>query len=337
MLDVRDIRLLRIDFRDASSTQLGRAGRGPGEYTLPQHLVALGGDTTLAVDMSGGGRAVVITHDGVATSTLQSAGIERGKPLFVSSDIQSDARGRLYELVTRSYREAGARRPMDSSGVRRLDRQTGRQDTLASISRRARSPLLKTITAKPGGATGENAIRAGGAPPPFMTVDQWAVAPDGRIAVVSVEPYQVTYVAEDHQRSVGAPITWAPERVNSAQKARWRERMSRPVLTISYDRNGSMAGGTSKPKFTEPIEWPSLLPPFLGDAVRFAPDGILWIERTAAAAAPQTFDLIDRRGRLTSHVVLPPRTRLVGFGKATMYVVRIDADDLEYLQRYTRP
>jgi hypothetical protein len=37
-----------------------------------------------------------------------------------------------------------------------------------------------------------------------------------------------------------------------------------------------------------------------------------------------------RRGR----VALPPKTRLVGFGNGTLYLVRRDDDDLEYLQRY---
>jgi hypothetical protein len=71
--------------------------------------------------------------------------------------------------------------------------------------------------------------------------------------------------------------------------------------------------------------------------LRFAPDGTLWIERAVAADLPQSFDLIDRNGSLARRVVMPPRTRLVGFGVGTVYTVRIDEDQLEYLQRYRLP
>lgn len=334
VLDSKEIRILRIDFRDGSATPLGRPGRGPGEYTLPFSLVGLGGDTTLAVDMSGGGRALLITKEGVNASTIQSAGIARGTPIFQTDDVQSDARGRLYELVMRRY--VNAQPPNDSGGIRRLDRQSGKRDTIASISRMIKSPLLRPASAASGGE-GAQPVAIGGAPPPFMSVDQWAVAPDGRIAVVSVEPYRVTFIADDGRQTVGAPIPYTPERVNDAQKARWRELKAQPVRTIYYGANGSMVGGTSKPRYAEPREWPDVLPPFLANAVQFAPDGQLWIERTTPAGAPQTFDVIDRVGRRASRVVLAPRTRLVGFGARTMYTVRIDDDDLEYLQRHARP
>ncbi|MEO7361553.1 MAG: hypothetical protein ABI120_14565 [Gemmatimonadaceae bacterium] len=73
----------------------------PGEYTLPLRLVALPGDSTLAVDMSGGGRAIVITRDAVSGTPLRSTGFNNNKPLFNRSEVQSDARGRIYEQVDR--------------------------------------------------------------------------------------------------------------------------------------------------------------------------------------------------------------------------------------------
>jgi len=36
-------------------------------------------------------------------------------------------------------------------------------------------------------------------------------------------------------------------------------------------------------------------------------------------------------------VSLNPDSRVVGFGKGTVYVARVDQDDLQYLQRYKRP
>jgi hypothetical protein len=36
-------------------------------------------------------------------------------------------------------------------------------------------------------------------------------------------------------------------------------------------------------------------------------------------------------------VVLAPRSKLLGFGKSSVYVLRIDEDDLQYVQRYALP
>ena len=47
--------------------------------------------------------------------------------------------------------------------------------------------------------------------------------------------------------------------------------------------------------------------------------------------------MIDPAGRLVRQVVLPLRSRVVGFGKASVYVSRYDQDDLQYLQRYALP
>jgi hypothetical protein len=87
----------------------------------------------------------------------------------------------------------------------------------------------------------------------------------------------------------------------------------------------------------EPLEWPEYLPPFLDRALRFAPDGMLWVERTVPADAAPVHDVIDAEGRVSYRVSLPKKTRLVGFGANSAYLVRIDDDDLEYLQRYRLP
>ena len=40
---------------------------------------------------------------------------------------------------------------------------------------------------------------------------------------------------------------------------------------------------------------------------------------------------------LNSGVELPPRTRLVGFGVRSVYLVRLDVDDIERLERHALP
>ncbi len=336
VLDDIEARIVRVDLREGTLTSLGRAGRGPGEYTLPIALVALGADTTLAVDMSGGGRGLVVTRDGVAAAALRSAGFAVGARLFSSSELQSDARGRLYELVPRVRLENGIPMRTTLSGVRRLDRATGRLDTLGELSRLVRSPLLSPPRPTADGGPAEVSRASAGAPKPYSSVDQWAVAPDGRIALVTVEPYRVRFVLADGRQVEGPPLSHALAPLTAADKEHWRQQRQRPVPTLTYGPNG-MSAGLSRPRYEEPDAWPPSMPPFLPNAIRFAPDGVLWIQRASSASESQTFDLIDRNAQLASRVVLPPRTRLVGLGARSVYVVRIDDDDLEYLQRHPVP
>ena len=88
--------------------------------------------------------------------------------------------------------------------------------------------------------------------------------------------------------------------------------------------------------YREPAEWPEFLPPFVGTSV-FAPNGLLWVPRATAAGRPPLFDIINGRGVLVERVELPARTKLVGFGANSIYVVRLDEDDLQYLQRHALP
>ena len=82
------------------------------------------------------------------------------------------------------------------------------------------------------------------------------------------------------------------------------------------------------------MQWPSHKPPFLANAATITPDGMLWVLRTRRHTdSIPTYDVFDSQGRLTSRVALPKRTRLAGFGRNTVYLIRTDDDDLQYLQR----
>lgn len=97
------------------------------------------------------------------------------------------------------------------------------------------------------------------------------------------------------------------------------------------------------PRPVEP-EWPKYLPPFVRpldivpyEPVRFDQAGMLWVLRTTPADEPPTFDIIDETGWVVQQVKLPHNSRLVGFGTNSVYLVRIDEVDLEYLEKYPLP
>jgi hypothetical protein len=69
-----------------------------------------------------------------------------------------------------------------------------------------------------------------------------------------------------------------------------------------------------------------------------APNGQIWIARTREATDNQPkYDIIDGSGRLVGRVAFPTRTRVIGFGATSVYTVRTDEDDLQYLQRFRLP
>ena len=326
VIDDIENRILRVDLREGTATVIRRQGNGPGEYTLPVGLLALAADTTLAVDLTGGGRALLIVARGASSDRLAARGIAPGAPLFYRPDVQADARGTLYELVMLTAPED---RAGGHSGIRRLDRASGRQDTIGRVSQQGRSPLLRPM---PTTSTANTAPRAAGPPPPYATTDQWAVAADGRVAIVTVDPYRVVFIDPSGGRVEGPVLPYRPVPMSAGLKAEWRVRQEQPVLSLRMNEDRTMSPGRSRRTYVEPTAWPDVLPPFLQRALRFAPDGMLWIERAVEAGAGQGFDVIDARGRLVRHVRLDAGLRLVGFGRDGVYTVRRDADDLEYLQ-----
>lgn len=82
-------------------------------------------------------------------------------------------------------------------------------------------------------------------------------------------------------------------------------------------------------------DWPEYVPPFLASAALARPNGEVWVLRTRKPGDKiPTYDVFDASGRVIGRVALPADTRLIGFGNGTVYLVRTDADDLQYLQRY---
>ena len=86
------------------------------------------------------------------------------------------------------------------------------------------------------------------------------------------------------------------------------------------------------------LTFPLVKPPFeLGNT--FArPNGEVWVLRTRSARErAAVYDVFTRAGGMIGRVAFQPATRLVGFGSGTVYTVRMDADDLQYLERWALP
>ena len=328
VLDSRDQAVKLADFKTGTATMIGRKGSGPGEYQLPLELFALPGDSSVIYDMANNGAPVVITPQGKAGNPLPGMRAERAVG-FLNVGGRIDESGRIYR--------GGHGATVGRDPIERLDRRTGKIDTVGWYSRRVVSPLIEPV--QEGGARSK--FSRAGKPIPFASVKLFDVAPGGAIVVLSPEPYRVSFIADGRQ-SDGPVIPYQRLRVTDADKAEWRAEKSKPVATIMFNRGGATTAGYQPPSPTEePDKWPEYLPPYLlttgADRLRIAPDGTIWIERAVNAGSPALYDVLSRTGALAYRVTVPKRTRIVGFGRSGIYAVRLDDDDLQYLQRFRFP
>jgi hypothetical protein len=319
-----------IELTTGEVTPIGREGQGPGEYGMPGTLFPLGGDSTLMLDFAAM-RGLVLVGDRVGPTVPLITG--SGMPLIPRA---VDARGRLYGSTSVVMRGPGAGAPSgDSVPIPRLDPATGAVDTAAWV---------RAATGGPGGVAvrggGGAAVRMGASLRPYAPEDGWAVAPDGRIAMVHADNYRVDWIANG-KRTAGAPIAYTPVKVGSAEKEEWADRMAGATMMV---RTMGGPGGSDGPRAMRPqrpnvdeLEWPAQKPPFDAQGVFVTPEGELWIRtHQPAGAKRQRYDVVDAQGRLVRRVELADDRRLVGFGRGTLYTVRRDADDLEWLERFRR-
>jgi hypothetical protein len=334
--DIRDKVVQLIDLTAGTMTKVGREGQGPGEYGLPRGLYALPSGETLLFDMMGR-RLLTIMPDGkpgpIVDMPRPPASAD-GRPamMFGFTDFRGvDAQGRLY-LQGSPFGPDGS--TVDSVAIMRWDRVKPTMDTVGFV----KNPPGSSAS----GSRGRMEVRIGGGKV-WSPAETWDVAGDGRIARVIPSPYRVVWYAAG-KPSAGPTQPYSPIKVTKAEKDAYLEARRRsPPMMITIGGGGgtrttSTGGGPSLP---EP-EFEETMPPFVGGpggaAVLATPDGEVWVARTRPASDKiPTYDVFDRTGALVKKVSLNPSSRVVGFGKGTVYVARTDEDDLQYLQRYKKP
>jgi len=339
--DAREKTVQLIDLKAGTATKIGREGSGPGEFALPIRLLALPGDTSAVYDPLNR-RYLLIGPDGkvggFASYEAQASG---SGPIRLTIPRTVDARGRLYSVgPSFNINPNGPTSSADSAPILRLDRTTKKTDTVAFVH----IPPATVTTS--GGGRGQNvSVRAGGGNP-FAATDEWAVMPDGRVAVVRVKDYHVDWYAPNGQKTSGPAIAYAKIKVTDEDKKQYRERAASAGTAIMMTQrvgpggtsSSASVGAPTNGQLPEPTDWPDVKPAFTANAAMGAPNGQVWVLRTRSAKDKiPTYDVFDASGKVVSRVALPATTRLVGFGNGTVYLARSDEDDLQYLQRYRLP
>ncbi len=359
--DPRDKVVSVIDFRSGSAATIGREGSGPQEFGMPMRLYAAPGDTTFVFDPLNS-RYLIIGPDAKPINTFRldaeptqrpatppaggqaRGGAGGGGPQIIGglglTARATDARGRLYgEGSALVIGEDGRPQSADSVPLLRFDRATRRTDTLAYIK------LPKSNTQVSGGQ-GNMRVMVGGANP-LLPRDEWAVFPDGRVAIARAATYHIDFIQPDGTKRSGARIAYTPVRMNAAE-IRYEEGLRNAAranqLSISMSnvngqvsRTAQMGPGANAPPLEPLTDWPEVKPPFRSGmaSVLARPNGELWVRRAENAQARGTlYDVITPQGTVAYQVRIPEGVTLVGFGNNTIYTTRKDEDDLVYLQRH---
>jgi len=324
-----------ISFDSGTLQKIGREGEGPGEYSQPNGLFPLPNDGTLLTDI-GNMRLTEIDRGGTLTESWPMMRPDAsGATLFIRPG-GTDAKGGVYfsnaGLVMRGPGASSA--PSDSTPLLRFDPADQSIDTAAM--------LFQDLTPSRGGNTamrvaGGGSFRvAGGFPRPFSPRDGWAVTDDGRVAVVRSVGYRVDWFGPKHTSTNGPAITYDPVRITSAEKNAWADRMSQAAMAIRVGGNASQTMRMERPNPDE-VEFPEFMPPFDAEDVFVTPDGNVWVRRYQPNNDQRPlFDVFDARGQRVKQIRFPAGREVVGFGNKVVYVVAIDEDDLQWLERYPR-
>ena len=331
-----------IDFVRQTATPVGRTGQGPGEFGIPYRLFGLRGDTTLLADLQNL-RYLVISPSGKAGDVFALDDTPDRRVVGVADAV--DRTGRLYFFVDDRYgaRDASGLSAAQDKIVVRRDRVSRRVDTVTTL---ATPPGRRNATRSlPGGKVFDYTNR------PLAPEDAVAFAADGRIAVVRAADYHVEWIGVNGNIVKGPPVPYDAPHVTQADKDAFVAHQTRAGQIIVFVQGGatppptSGSGARTPPPGAMPaprglmdaadVVWPARMPAFLGSAAKVADDGRLWVLRVGAASDnTPDYDVFDERGQRVERVALPKGTRLMGFGAGAVYLVRTDADDLQYLQRY---
>jgi len=332
-----------VDLIAGTGSKVGREGNGPGEYALPMTLLGLPDGTTLIQDPLNR-RFLTVGTDGKPGAFVdmpRPPSSANGGPVMMIGGFDArgvDSKGRVY-FQAAPFGPGGA--TLDSVAILRWDRAKPDMDTVGFVK-------LPAGSASASSSGGGMRVMIGGGKR-FAPAETWGVAADGRVARVLPEPYRVVWMAGRSQMTAGPVVPYTPMKVTEADKQEVIEAQKRArPMTITMGgpgggaRPGGGGGGGTNVQLPPP-EFADTKPPFVagpggGGSVAVTPEGEVWVLRTRPAGDKiPSYDVFDRSGTLVKKVSLHPSSRVIGFGKGSVYVVRTDEDDLQYLQRYVRP
>lgn len=327
--------LYLVDFTTGERTTVGREGEGPEEYRQPDAVWPLPGDSTLLVDL-GNGRLADL-GPGLSfgpTMPITLGTFQPGQPLVLAIPQGVDGQGRIY---ARRMGGLGEGSYPDSADILRIDRETRSWEPVATFK-------IQDVTQVASGGANNRNVRI--SPVPLSPEDAWGIAQDGSVVLARSFDYHLERVGPDENVTRGPAIPFDPVRVGAAEKEEYLAEQSRAgggiavglemvngQATMSFARGGRETVARQIDQYS----WPDREPPFYAGRIPVDPAGRAWVRRHVPAGRPSTYDIFDRSGERIGTVLLESGKRVIGFGTDSVYVVRYDELDLNYLEKYPVP
>lgn len=320
-------RLYLINSETGAIDELLGRGEGPGEYQAIGWLYPVAADQTILTDLA---RRWVLLRDSEPIRTYSG-----------STPLPRRFRARLDGVATNGtvLASVSGEYPGGSTGdTRVLELAHGlgahdglpRLDTIARV-RGAGTLQLACVLAS---TRGEPACQF------LETEDQAVLFPDGWIAVALHHPYRIDWRSPDGDWIRGEALEGSVA-LSEAEKCAAMSGWTEDAGSCDATAIGSYA-------------WPETLPPFLTDsrmcqackqlAAGIAPwlfpdpHGRLVVRRTPRLSRRENqYDIFDREGELVERLTLPLNEAIVGFGESSIYTIRMDEFDLQWLRRHPWP
>jgi hypothetical protein len=320
--DLTEGKVVVADFATGAVTQIGRTGKGPGEYENPGPLLRLGGDSTLLIERRTSrwhlfhGAALVRTlpPDDPAVSAVQR--------------LATGADGRGHVVRTITFANENAPPPPtgpESSAVIRVHRGTARRDTLAMVKNG--KTVISTTTNGRGEITSVSLYAA-----PYTVSEETALFEDGWLAVARLAPYRVDWIAADGKVAKGRPISWPAAKVTERD------------LDVFFTASTGKRTETLTPREREARQVqidralqnaPDAIPPFLRGGLLAMEDGQVLIRHPQTAASPSVrYQVVDRSGRARATIGMGKGETIAAVSRKWVYVVTTDDDGLQFLSRH---
>lgn len=312
-----------LDPATGQSAPLGAIGAGPGQYVGPGGLYPAPDGSIRLLDRAQA-RVLVITSSGTFGEpySVEVKGV-RTSSSGDRDHLQLDARGFSY-FSDRFGQFLGSRGPSPTMPLVRFEPMSQGRESIADLD------LPETTRID----RGDGMILTRGVH--GSPADGWAVAPDGRVAIVRGEPYRVDWIAADGRLTRGPEIAHAVLPMTQADRQAYLSRSAHGP-SASLGTGGASGGGGAaintgiEPSFAETKA------PFAPEHVFVSFDAEVWVERTPpAGVAAVVYDVFDGGGRRVTRIEFPPRSRLVGFGRDAVYVRETDANGRQMLKKYGR-
>jgi hypothetical protein len=323
VVDFKDGTLTIADFANGSRAQLGRNGSGPNEYIRVAGVARRLADTLYVMD-GGNWRYLRIDGTGKLAGTLAfpARAREFGSPRGV------DALGRFYWTggVVSMHPVTGAKRNQRSQ-VMRWDLVADSLVSVADFTDHA--PELH-----------ENKFF------PYAERDSWVIDAKGRVGIVVARDYHLRWIENGKVVFDGAPIPFQRIAVNARERDAFRaEKEAQGPAGSGQARGATSDTGRSAPAarrtmldYYPDAMFPATMPPFVENGARLSPRGDIWVERSRAPSdlAPR-FDVLGVDGKLRATVQFPASTQLAALDRNGIYLLRIDGDGLQTLERHSWP